>query len=201
MPVKSKRRMIFRTRSDRGAFAFTSQANRTTVSLEANRDHLSGWVSVRLFGPHPSFDGLCSHQPTRSAPAILFSWVEPNKAGVNTLQKDAWPPVTLLPASSENRSVKPVQPRHCTSAVLRHYTPVARSRSDEPRLKLQVAGMHTHKAPFHFPLLVPLPNIIYHISENAKGRSSCLMLNWSSVRVSSLLSKPWSRPSVLTSDV
>ena len=35
------RRMIFRTGSDRGAVAFTSQAKHTRVRLEANRDHLS----------------------------------------------------------------------------------------------------------------------------------------------------------------
>jgi hypothetical protein len=73
--------MIFRTGSDRGAVAFTSQANRTKVRLKANRHHLghgpTAWSA-------PEFDGLYSHHPKRSAPATSFVLSEPNKAGVNT---------------------------------------------------------------------------------------------------------------------
>ena len=54
------------------AVAITSQANRTRVRLEANRDRLSGWVSDRLFGPHPS-SMVCIHTSPK-VPHQRFFW-------------------------------------------------------------------------------------------------------------------------------
>ena len=65
--TSNKRRpMLFRTGSDRVAFAFTSQANRTTVRLEVNRDHLFSEVSAGLFGAHTKVMWLHSHQRKRT---------------------------------------------------------------------------------------------------------------------------------------
>ena len=49
--LSPKRRMFSVVGSDRDRFVFTPEANRTRVRLEADRDHLKKWVSVRLFGP------------------------------------------------------------------------------------------------------------------------------------------------------
>ena len=68
--------MIFRTGSDRGAVAYTSQANRTRVS--SGREPRP---SLRLFGPHQS-SMICIHASPK-APAIFLVGFEPNKAGVN----------------------------------------------------------------------------------------------------------------------
>ncbi len=58
--------------------------NRTRVCLEPDRDHLFSWVSVRLFGPHPSV--MYSHLPKRSAPRgkLEFNSIEEKETGVNT---------------------------------------------------------------------------------------------------------------------
>ncbi len=38
----------------RSGHVHTLNENRTRVCLVAGQDHLFSWVSVRLFGPHPS---------------------------------------------------------------------------------------------------------------------------------------------------
>ncbi len=56
--------------------------------LEADRDHLFSWVSVRLFGSHPSEIAVFTPAQmirTKRGNELEFDSVEPNKTGVNTL--------------------------------------------------------------------------------------------------------------------
>ncbi len=61
--------------------------NRTRVRLEADWDHLFSWVSVRLFGSHPSVTAVFTPAQkihTKGVNQLEFDSIEPNKTGVNT---------------------------------------------------------------------------------------------------------------------
>ena len=73
------RHVIFITGPDRARLY--SHIKRTAPWSVWKRTGLGLGPTVRSA---PEFDGLCSHQPKRSAPAIFLVWSGPNKAGVNT---------------------------------------------------------------------------------------------------------------------
>ncbi len=61
--------------------------NRTRVHVEADRDHLFSWVSVQLFGAHPSVNAVLTPAQkscTKGGNELEFDSIEPNKTGVNT---------------------------------------------------------------------------------------------------------------------
>ncbi len=62
--------------------------NRTRACLESDRDHLFSWVSVRLFGAHPSVIAVFTPAQkihTKGTPnEHEFDSIEPNETGVNT---------------------------------------------------------------------------------------------------------------------
>ena len=66
-------------RTERGRFHILSEPHQGSFGSEPLRLGLRPAVWSA-----PEFDGLYSHQPKRSAPAISLVWFEPNKAGVNT---------------------------------------------------------------------------------------------------------------------